>query len=49
MKLPAKAYLIDTNVILRYLLGDHIKFSPRAEAFMASVAQKKPKLRYRPW
>ena len=43
MKPPAKVYLIDTNVILRYLLGDHEKYSPRAEAFMASAAQEKVK------
>ncbi len=34
MKPPAKVYLIDTNVILRYLLGDHKIFSPKAKAFM---------------
>jgi predicted nucleic-acid-binding protein len=38
MKLPEKVYLIDTNVILRYLLGDHHKFSPRAKKFMQDVA-----------
>ncbi|MEA3359221.1 MAG: PIN domain-containing protein [Thermodesulfobacteriota bacterium] len=40
MKLPKKAYLIDTNVVLRYLLGDHAEFSPRAEAFMADLAKR---------
>lgn len=38
MKLPEKVYLIDTNVILRYLLGDHPEFSPKAEAFMSDVS-----------
>jgi predicted nucleic-acid-binding protein len=37
MKLPQKVYLIDTNVVLRYLLGDHPEFSPKAEAFMSEV------------
>jgi predicted nucleic-acid-binding protein len=37
MKLPQKVYLIDTNVVLRYLLGDHREFSPKAEAFMSDV------------
>jgi len=41
MKLPAKVYLIDTNVILRYLLADHEKFSPKAKAFMVKVCQEK--------
>jgi predicted nucleic-acid-binding protein len=41
MKLPTKIYLIDTNVILRYLLADHEKFSPRAKAFMVKVSQEK--------
>ena len=39
MKLPRKVYLIDTNVILRYLLGDHPEFSPKAEAFMFDVSK----------
>ena len=39
MKLPRKVYLIDTNVVLRYLLGDHPEFSPKAEAFMFDVSQ----------
>ncbi len=39
MKLPEKVYLIDTNVILRYLLGDHVKFSPKAEDFMLEVSK----------
>ncbi|OGP64502.1 MAG: hypothetical protein A2169_10115, partial [Deltaproteobacteria bacterium RBG_13_47_9] len=38
MTLPQKVYLIDTNVILRYLLSDHQTFSPRAEAFFKKVA-----------
>ena len=37
MKSPAKTYLVDTNVILRYLLGDHPEFSPRADAFFQNV------------
>ncbi len=39
MKPPAKVYLIDTNVILRYLLGDHKSFSPKAKAFMELISQ----------
>ena len=39
MKLPVKVYLIDTNVILRYLLGDHAEFSPKAESFMLDVSE----------
>ncbi|MBW2006127.1 MAG: PIN domain-containing protein [Deltaproteobacteria bacterium] len=39
MKLPQKVYLIDTNVVLRYLLGDHAELSPRAEAFMADLSE----------
>ena len=39
MKSPKRVYLIDTNVVLRYLLGDHAEFSPRAEAFMADVSE----------
>ena len=39
MKLPQKVYLIDTNVILRYLLGDHPEFSPKAAAFMSEVSK----------
>ncbi len=31
-------YLIDTNVILRYLLDDHPEFSPKAARFMMKVA-----------
>ncbi|MBW2116300.1 MAG: PIN domain-containing protein [Deltaproteobacteria bacterium] len=38
MKLPQKVYLIDTNVVLRYLLGDHPEFSPKAEAVMTDVS-----------
>ena len=43
MKPPAKVYLIDTNVILRYLMADHEKFSPKAKAFMVKVSQEKTK------
>jgi len=39
MKPPEKVYLIDTNVILRFLLGDHHEFSPKAATFMLNVAQ----------
>lgn len=37
MKSPVKAYLVDTNVVLRYLLGDHPEFSHRADAFFQDV------------
>ena len=37
MKQQKKDYLIDANVILRYLLDDHKTHSPKAEAFMAEV------------
>jgi predicted nucleic-acid-binding protein len=43
MKSPEKVYLIDTNVILRYLLGDHPEFSPKAEAFMKDVSEGRKK------
>ena len=43
MKPPAKVYLIDTNVILRYLMADHEKFSPKAKPFMVKVSQEKTK------
>ena len=36
---PEKVYLIDTNVILRYLLDDHKRFSPRAKGFMQDIAK----------
>ena len=39
MQPPEKVYLIDTNVILRYLLKDHKRFSPKAKAFMQEVAK----------
>ena len=39
MKLPDKVYLIDTNVILRYLLDDHVELSPKADAFMLDVSE----------
>jgi predicted nucleic-acid-binding protein len=38
MKSPEKVYLIDTNVILRYLLDDHKTFSSKAKAFMLQVS-----------
>ena len=37
MKSPVKIYLADTNVVLRYLLGDHPEFSPRADVFFQDV------------
>jgi predicted nucleic-acid-binding protein len=43
MKPPEKVYLIDTNVVLRYLLDDHKLFSPRAKAFMQDVAKGRKK------
>lgn len=39
MKLPQKVYIIDTNVVLRYLLGDHSEFSPKATVFMSDVSE----------
>ncbi|MCD4804522.1 MAG: hypothetical protein K8R07_02475, partial [Desulfobacterales bacterium] len=39
MKLQEKVYLIDTNVILRYLLDDHAELSPKADAFMLDVSE----------
>ena len=38
MKQPKKVYLIDTNIILRFLLGDHPELSPKATAFMSKIA-----------
>jgi predicted nucleic-acid-binding protein len=38
MKHPKKVYLIDTNIILRFLLGDHPELSPKATAFMSKIA-----------
>ena len=35
-----KVYLIDTNIILRYLLDDHKAHSPKAKAFMAEVFEE---------
>jgi predicted nucleic-acid-binding protein len=37
---PEKAYLIDTNVVLRFLLEDHAVFSPKAKRFMQDVFNK---------
>jgi len=39
MKQPGKVYLIDTNIILRYLLEDHEEYSPRAKAFMMDISK----------
>lgn len=39
MRQQEKVYLIDTNVILRYLLEDHPKFSPKAKAFMGDLSE----------
>jgi predicted nucleic-acid-binding protein len=38
---PETIYLIDTNVILRYLLDDHPEFSPKAIQFMLDVSKGK--------
>jgi predicted nucleic-acid-binding protein len=35
-----KIYLIDTNVVLRFLLDDHATFSPKAKRFMQAVFNK---------
>ncbi len=43
MKPPGKVYLIDTNVILRYLMDDHSRFSPKAGAFMEAVSKETKK------
>ncbi len=43
MKLPGKVYLIDTNVVLRYLLDDHETHSPMAKVFMLQVSAGKNK------
>ncbi len=37
MKPSGKIYLVDTNVILRFLMGDHEVFSPKAETFMEKI------------
>ena len=37
---PEKVYLIDTNVVLRFLLDDHATFSPKAKRFMQDVFNK---------
>lgn len=37
MKQQKKVYLIDTNIILRYLLDDHKEHSPKAKVFMKEV------------
>ena len=39
MQPPEKVYLIDTNVVLRYLLNDHKRFSPKAKGFIQDVAK----------
>jgi predicted nucleic-acid-binding protein len=44
MKSPGKVYLVDTNVILRYLLDDHKTHSPKAKAFMLQVSRGKKKV-----
>jgi len=43
MKPPKKVYLIDTNIILRFLLGDHSDLSPKSTAFISKVAEGKTK------
>ena len=42
----APTYLLDTNVILRYLLDDHPEFSPKASQFMADVSKGKAKAEF---
>ena len=44
MESPEKVYLIDTSVILRYLLEDHETYSPKAKAFMLQVSHGKKKV-----
>ena len=44
MKLREKVYLVDKNVILRYLLDDHKTYSRKAKAFMLQVSQGKKKV-----
>ncbi|MCF8051271.1 MAG: PIN domain-containing protein [Desulfobacterales bacterium] len=39
MTSPEKVWLIDTNVVLRYLLGDHPELSPQAEIFMTAISE----------
>jgi len=39
MKPHGKVYLIDTNVILRYLLDDHERLSPKAKKVMKQVSE----------
>jgi predicted nucleic-acid-binding protein len=39
MKPPGKVHLIDTNVILRYLLDDHARFSPKAKKIMKDISE----------
>jgi predicted nucleic-acid-binding protein len=39
MTSPEKVWLVDTNVVLRYLLGDHPELSPQAESFMTAVSE----------
>jgi predicted nucleic-acid-binding protein len=39
MQPPEKVYLIDTNIILRYLLDDHKHFSSKAKIFLQNVSQ----------
>jgi predicted nucleic-acid-binding protein len=40
---PTKTYLIDTNVILRYLLDDHPEFSPKALQLMQQISTSRKK------
>jgi len=44
MKQQKKVYLIDTNIILRYLLDDHKVHSPKAKDFMAKVFEGTKKI-----
>jgi predicted nucleic-acid-binding protein len=44
MKSPGKVYLIDTNIVLRYLLDDHKIHSAKAKAFLLQVSHGKRKV-----
>jgi predicted nucleic-acid-binding protein len=43
MSPPETIYLIDTNIILRYLLDDHLEFSPKALQFMTEISNAEKK------
>ena len=44
MKSPGKVYLIDTNIVLRYLLDDHKIHSEKVKAFLLQVSHGKRKV-----